>query len=384
MYNVDLINKIVSKDKSDFYEESNRVNSLKIFEAEDYPKWNRVSFGDNSAPEYEDFNNQIIEYESVDGLLVLEKPYMTNEIFSKLSKNKYGVSKKHLSLTNAFANAGTYIEVDKNVEVKEPVIIRMNMDENNSFLLDRHTLIVKSGASVTVVLEYINEKSKAFNNSILNIVAEPYSNVHVVKSQSINSESRHIFSGISLISREATVNFNSVDLGSGAIATNYNSYLNEERANSYVDSIYIGDGNAKLDLAYSIFHVGQKTNSNVSVHGALLENAKKVFRSDLHFEKGASTAHGAEEEYVILLDDTVHSDAIPGLFCHEDDVKGEHAASAGQIDENKLFYLKSRGLSEKKAKQIIIMASFADTIDKLPLEKLKEKVNTIVGQKLDK
>ena len=78
----------------------------------------------------------------------------------------------------------------------------------------------------------------------------------------------------------------------------------------------------------------------------------------------------------------IRDSSIPALLCDEDDVEGEHAASAGQIDENRLFYLMSRGLDEREAKKLIIEASFRPVIEKIPLENLRKLISNEVDRRL--
>jgi Fe-S cluster assembly scaffold protein SufB len=121
-------------------------------------------------------------------------------------------------------------------------------------------------------------------------------------------------------------------------------------------------------------HQGRHSSSEIESKGVLKDKAKKVFRGDLYFQKGAGQSKGSEKEEVLLLDKTVDSDSIPALFSEEDNVEGEHAVSAGQIDEQRLFYLMSRGMSKAEAKQLMVEAAFNPIFDKIPLNDLKGSV----------
>jgi len=121
-------------------------------------------------------------------------------------------------------------------------------------------------------------------------------------------------------------------------------------------------------------HQGRHSSSEIESKGVLKDKAQKVFRGDLYFQKGAGQAKGSEREEVLLLDKTVDSDSIPALFSEEDNVEGEHAVSAGQIDEQRLFYLMSRGMSKAEAKQLMVEAAFNPVFDKIPLNDLKGSV----------
>ena len=131
-----------------------------------------------------------------------------------------------------------------------------------------------------------------------------------------------------------------------------------------------------------MIHKGVRSLSNIETKGVLMDESRKVFRGNLYFKKGARASKGVEGEYVLLLDPKVKSDSIPGLFCEEDDVQGEHAASAGQMDKDKLFYLMSRGLSERESKKLIVEASFRPVIDKIPLISMRDMLMEEIERRL--
>ena len=382
MYDRALLNRLINENKIDGKSQLINNDTFEAFEQSEFPIWKRLKVKDTTVPAYSAYNNQKVLYRKEEGLKVVPRPYQSMALKAVFAARTYGPSEKHRLLTEVFANAGSFIEVGDNVLVHEPVILQMAMNAENPLLLDRHTIQVGENASVTVVLDYSDDGSSVYQNSLVNIVAARGAKVHMVKIQNLGTESSHIFGGLSILARDAEVRFNSIDLGGGITATDYSTYLEDENATAFVDSIYIGDGEAKLDLGYNIYHNGRRTQSDIQVKGALLEQSRKVFRGNLYFAKGAKRSKGAEQEFVILLDQGVRADSIPALLCDEDDVQGEHAASAGQVDANKLFYLMSRGLTEKEAKELIVMASFAPVIEQLPIEGLKERIHTIVGEKL--
>ncbi len=127
-------------------------------------------------------------------------------------------------------------------------------------------------------------------------------------------------------------------------------------------------------MEYSVFHKGRRSESILEGRGIVKDKAKKVFRGNLKFERGSAKSKGKEEEFALLLDKGVKADSIPTLLCDEDDVIGEHAASAGSIDQNKLFYLTSRGLSPKEAEKLVILSSFKPILEKIGDKSLEEAV----------
>ena len=129
-------------------------------------------------------------------------------------------------------------------------------------------------------------------------------------------------------------------------------------------------------------HFGAKSESHILSKGALSGNSKKVFRGNLFFETGSVQSVGKEKEVVVLLNDKIKSDSIPALLCSEDDVIGEHAASIGQLDHEKLFYLMSRGLSLEAAKRLVIKASFEEVLMTIGDDGLKSSIEEALDRRL--
>ena len=127
---------------------------------------------------------------------------------------------------------------------------------------------------------------------------------------------------------------------------------------------------------------GRATNYDLAIKGALADRAQKTCKVTIDFKRGSSTSKGSEEEYVTLLSDDIKNVAVPILLCTEDDVEGIHAASAGKIDEDILFYIMSRGFSESEAKRLILESKFAETIDLIENEEIRKRVYTTLSKKL--
>jgi Fe-S cluster assembly scaffold protein SufB len=129
-------------------------------------------------------------------------------------------------------------------------------------------------------------------------------------------------------------------------------------------------------------HIGKKTTSTILSKGSLQKDSHKVFRGNLVFEKGSTGSVGKEEEFVMLLNEKLKSDSIPGLFCKEDDVIGEHAASVGQVDKNKLFYLMSRGFSEPEARKLMIRSAYEEVLVKMKIGEVSEVVSQEINERI--
>ena len=147
-------------------------------------------------------------------------------------------------------------------------------------------------------------------------------------------------------------------------------------------AVYAARGDQHLDFFCHIDHIGKKTNAEIDIKGALADTAKKIFRGTLNFKKGCSGSVGDEGDYAIQLDPHTKNISLPLLLCTEDDVVGNHASSAEQLDANTIYFLMTRGFSLEEARRIVVEALIRPIIDSMD-SSLHDEVIEEVRRKLD-
>lgn len=283
---------------------------------------------------------------------------------------------------NSF-NAGAYIETRPDKTLSKPVFINYSMDEDNPTVVDNNLVIAENGSEVTVVIRYDSDKNaECFHNGITRLYAKKGATINLIKIQTLSDSSRHFDAIVGKLEDDAVINYTEVDLGASHSITNYRNDLAGFRSSSNVYTIYLGDKKRIIDINYLINHYGKQTKTSIKASGALLDESQKTFRGTIDFKKGCAKAKGAETENVTLLSPSVINKSVPILLCTEEDVDGQHAASSGRVDKNKLFYLMTRGFSEKEAEKLIIEAAFNPIIDKIPLKDIREEILDSVRRKL--
>lgn len=302
-----------------------------------------------------------------------------------MSLKSPGISEEMTQLAHQQYNTGSFIKILENQRIASPLWLSYKSSKESPTIIDKHLIIAEENSECTIIMDYSSEDlSPAFHNGLTRIYAKDGSKIKLVKIQTLNDKSLNMDAHIAFVGYGAQVDYVSIELGAEKSFTSYTSNLERETATSHLDSLYLTDKKRVLDMNYIMNHIGRRTLSDIQVRGALKDESKKTFKGTLDFKRGARLSRGGEEEYAILLDPKVHNNAIPLLLCEEDDVQGQHAASAGRIDENKLFYLMSRGFSQKEAKKIIIESSFRPIIDKVPVEELKKKIQDNIESRLMK
>ena len=173
------------------------------------------------------------------------------------------------------------------------------------------------------------------------------------------------------VGERARVEFISADLGRGDFSADVEIDLRGDDSVADFEAVYFGDGKRKLDFNYVIRQRGKRTQATMNVRGALTERSNKIFRGTLDFQKGAKGSTGSELEEVIILSSGTRNRSIPLMLAAEDEVDGHHAVSVGRLDEEKIFYLMSRGLDKSEAERLIVEAAFNPVIEKISDEALR-------------
>ena len=352
---------------------SYRKESFKKYASLKKPNWKRVGYKYEEPGEFKPFNSTVIKNADQDGVAIKGLNDSLKDLERLSNDNEYGLGDFFKLQNYTFYNEGKYIKISERKKVEKPIYINYNFNKENNFLIDYNIIEVEDFAKATVIITYNSkDEEKAYRNGIIRIVAGRNAEVKLIKIQTLNTNSENFESSKIEALGQGKVEYYSVELGAKVNGISHKSYLEEDSAEIYIKPAYLADSDRKLDLEYSIVFKGRKSIGEIQGRGAVKDTAQKVFRGNLYFERGAAKSEGREGEFAILLDKKVKAHSIPTLFCNEDDVIGEHAASVGKVDEAKLFYLMSRGLSESRAKKLIVESSFRPILDNIDDKAIKD------------
>ncbi|MBQ3444564.1 MAG: SufD family Fe-S cluster assembly protein [Selenomonadaceae bacterium] len=184
------------------------------------------------------------------------------------------------------------------------------------------------------------------------------------------------------VGKGARVEFISADLGRGDYSADVEIDLLGDDSVADLEAVYFGDAERKLDFNYVIRQHGKRTSANMNVRGALTDKSDKIFRGTLDFKRGAKNSTGRELEEVIILSEGTRNRSVPLMLAAEDQIDGHHAVSVGRLDEEKIFYLMSRGLDLSAAERLIVEAAFNPVIEKIPDENLRGELLETLQKRL--
>ncbi len=268
--------------------------------------------------------------------------------------------------------------------IEEPLELDFMLNEQNRNLVENIVINASKGIQATVILKYETaENVQGFHNGILKVNADKNAKIDIVLINLVNEQTNNFLSIENVLEEQSNVKYTVVDFGGKNSITNYYSNIKGQKADSTINTIYLGKDNQLFDINYIGELWGKQSNLDIDVQGAIKDNARKHFKGTIDFKRGCKKATGNENEYCTILSDTAKSIALPMLLCEEEDVEGNHATSAGKIGEKELFYIMSRGFELKEALKLMLRAKFNKVLENIPVEELKEQIITEMETRLD-
>lgn len=307
---------------------------------------------------------------------------MPEELAAYAAKADAAVSEETSRLAETENNSGYYIEIPAGEKLAVPIELKYELDQENPTLVDRHFIAARKGSESTILISYTGDVPEAFHNGLTRVYAEAGATVHLIKLQLLGDTAVHIDAVSTYAEKDAKIEFTTIELGAAESITSLKTNLAGDQSTADIQSIYFGDGKRKIDMNYVLRHEGSQTDGSMQVHGALLDHSSKTFRGTLDFIKGTKGSVGREAEEIVLLSPSVRNRSVPLMLAGEDDVDGHHAVSVGKMNEEKLFYLMSRGLSLRDAEKLVIEASFQPALDRLPDDGIKEQISEYIRRRL--
>ncbi len=262
------------------------------------------------------------------------------------------------------------------------VRLTYRLDEEHPSVTGQLAVQAQEGSDVTVYVVFESGAAGGSVNFLQHICAGRRANVKIVKAQFHGGGVRHIEHRCVCAASGASVRCVDAELGGREAVVYCKADLPDDGAVFSSQAMYVGTGSQVVDMAYWISMQGRETKADVALTGALCGNARKAFRGTIDFLKGSKKAVGEESDTCMLLSPSVHSLSVPLLLCGEDDVVGNHASSAGQIDQHVLFYLMSRGFSLPQAQAVVVESQIRPVVDAVGDEALQERILSIVKERL--
>lgn len=291
------------------------------------------------------------------------------------------------NLNGAGYDDGAYLVVDKDTSVDGVIqLLYLSTESKTAFAAHpRNLFVLAHGSKASVVEDYVGANGgEYFNNILSEIDLAESSTLHHTRVQRDSRAAYHIARTAIDMTRGST--YNSQNISLGALFSRYDVYGNgdAEQINCTLDGLALIDGKQVSDTHTVMDHRKPHGESH-QLHKMIVdEDAHAVFNGKVFVRPKAQIIDAYQLNRTLLLAPKAKVNAKPQLEIFADDVKCTHGASIGQLEEDQLFYLKSRGLSEAEARDLLVYAFAAEVIELIPVESLKNSLEELVSQRTSK
>ena len=320
------------------------------------------------------------------------------ENLSKILKSNPDFIKKHFtqyskqdqsaftSLNNGFMNDGAVIVIPDNTIINEPFYIAyISTESSTPFITHPRTLIIAGNNSQASFVEhYIGpDKNAYFTNAITEISADEGAILTHIKIQTESINAYHIGSTFIHQNSGSNVTSNSIMIGGSIARNNLTSTLDGERIECTMNGLSLSTDEQLIDNHTTINHAKPNCISHELYKSILDGKSKGVFNGKIFVRKDAQKTDAKQTNKTLLLSDNATMNTKPQLEIFADDVKCTHGATVGYLDADSIFYLRSRGIDEAAARDILTYAFANDVVNRIPNKQIQEYVNDILHTRLN-
>lgn len=285
------------------------------------------------------------------------------------------------ALNTAFLHEGALIIVPRNISVETPVHLLFIATQKEVSSHPRCLLIAEPGSTVTVIEDYVTLQEETYiTNTVAEFVLADSAHVNHIRIQRDSKEAFHMANCSVSLARESRYQSVSVALGARISRYNLNVLLKGEGAECTADGLALISNRQLADTHACIDHIKPHCTSH-QLHKCIIDDAAHaVFNGKIIVRPGAQLTNSTQSNRNLLLTSKARIDTKPQLEIFADDVKCAHGATVGQLDNEEIFYLKSRGLSEITARNLLTYAFGAEVIERIPIASLKFRLEQAVHE----
>jgi len=292
--------------------------------------------------------------------------------------------KNHIfsAINGYFHQDGLFVYVPKNKK-PEKAIELINFGSNNSQLINlRNLIVLENGAEAEVFIREINQtESSNLFNTVNEIFVADNAHFKSFQHQAFQAEGNQIQTTNAEVGANATFKNWLFTQNGQLVRNNLNSEFKGENAATEIFGIYLPKDNSLVDNHTYIDHAVPNCYSNELYRGIIADKATAVFNGKVMVRQYAQKTNAFQANNNILLTDNGTVNSKPELEIYADDVKCSHGSTTGQMDEEALFYLRSRGVSRENAVNLMVQAFAHSVIDNLPNEPIKNYFNQILDNR---
>ena len=285
---------------------------------------------------------------------------------SQLGSLVSGADDIFVALNDAGPRAGTFVYVPRGVVLDQPISLTAVQAHTGTLVNQRTLVVLEEGAQAEVWEQFLSAEDEL--DGVFNVVTELIvgdgANLRYVCGQDLSEKSWMFGAQRAQVARDARLDWVSLGFGSGNGRVRMETRLVGEGSEARVTGAYATHGRQHIDYDTTQEHAAANTFSDLAFRGVLAGRSTAVWKGNIIVDPGAQKTDAFQESRNLLISKRAHADAIPGLEIQANDVRCTHAAAVAQVDPEQLFYLRSHGMPEAEAKQLVIEGFLAALVER--------------------
>jgi len=274
------------------------------------------------------------------------------------------------ALNLAYAEEGLLIEIPKKTQLEKPIEI-VQISSNNKASNVRHIIRLGDFAEAEITLIYAsNENSNGFLNVVADIELGVGAKLTLHKLQVEKGTDYHFSRENARQEKDSTLTINTITLNGNFVRNDVNVKVAGQNAETNLNGAYLLKNNQLVDNHTVIDHLEAHCQSNELYKGVVYDKATAVFNGKVFVRPDAQKINAFQSNANVLMSDEASVNSKPELEIYADDVKCSHGSTTGQLDEESVFYLRARGISEKSARNLIVAAFTGEVFEKIENEEV--------------
>ncbi len=288
-------------------------------------------------------------------------------------------SDKAIAKIDADCAIARSISITKDANLKEPLIIDFSLPDKTA-QCETFDISLGENSSCEIIFAYgsDNFSAKGDHRCLIRILAAKGAKLKLKTLNALGASFSHYEAILASLDDNAAMSLQQMVLGGKEALQSAYIELKGTGASSDISVNYLGHSEQKIDFNHVTRHLGAKSKSQTVLNGILQKGAKKTARATIDFVHGCKKASGNETENVLLLDKNIVNKSVPLILCDEDNVIGNHGTTIGSIDNQTLFYMLSRGLSQAEANKLFL-DSLIEKCQKSMPESFSERIEKLMG-----
>jgi len=321
-----------------------------------------------------------------DGLTVYEDKIVEHIGQIATLRDKLGSSndERFVDLNTAYLSEGAFVYLPEGVSLERPIHLLFVTSANHGPLVShpRSLIVLEENSDAKVLESYIGLEGVYFTNAVTEVFLGPTAMLEHTKFQYENGEAIHI-GNISVNQSEHSIyTSNNINFGSKIARNDVNVWLGGERTESWLNGTSVGLGEQAIDNHTRIDHAKPNCNSFEVYKAILGGHAIGVFNGKIFVYEDAQKTDAKQTNQALLLSRTATINTKPQLEIFADDVKCTHGATVGQLREDSLFYLQSRGIPKKEAEALLVFAFAAEVLAKITIPGVRDVLEKVLFERL--